>query len=322
MVKPVLGRGLSALLGGPPPPAKLVTATLVAPAPAPNPPATTVAPTPAPAASADSRERIVQAPLTRIHPCPLQPRKEFPPESLKELADSIREQGILQPLLVRERGEGYQLIAGERRWRAAQLAGLQTVPILIRQADDQAVLEMMLIENLQRADLNPIEEALGYAELISQFQLTQEVAAAKVGKHRVVVANALRLLKLPQDIQAWLKEGRLSVGHAKVILGLATPEEQMLAAEKVLKDSLNVRQLEEMVALWQAGALVAGEGIKTAGPATARDVHLVDLENRLQQRFGTKVTLRYRRGKGVVEIRFFSDAELERILDIAGLKMD
>ena len=260
-------------------------------------------------------------PLNRIHPCPLQPRKEFPEESLKELAASIKEQGIIQPLVVRQRGDGFQLIAGERRWRAAQLLNLQTVPVIVRQVDDRTALEMMLIENLQRESLNPIEEALGFNELISQFQLTQEAAAAKVGKSRAAVANAIRLLKLPEQVQAWIRQGLLSAGHAKVILGLLNPEEQTLAAEKTLRDGLSVRQLEEMVALWQNRPPTPQTAGPKASPPT-RDVHITDLESRLRERFGTKVTLRYRRGKGKVEIRFTSDDELQRILEITGIKLD
>jgi ParB family chromosome partitioning protein len=172
------------------------------------------------AAHAEPRAGVQQVALTRIVPCPFQPRKDFAAESLRELADSIKEQGIVQPLIVRERNGHLELIAGERRWRAAQLLGLTEVPVLLREADDRAVLELALIENLQRENLNPIEEAQGYAQLIAQFELTQELVATKVGKSRAVVANALRLLKLAPEIQAYLRDGRLSVGHAKVILGL------------------------------------------------------------------------------------------------------
>jgi ParB family chromosome partitioning protein len=150
----------------------------------------------------------------------------------------------VQPLIVRLQDDHFELIAGERRWRAARMLGLAEVPVIVRQADDRAALELALIENLQRENLNPIEEAGGYAQLIGQFDLTQEQAAAKVGKSRVVIANALRLLKLAPELQAFLREGRLSVGHAKVILGLPSPEEQRLAADRVLKKSLNVRQTE------------------------------------------------------------------------------
>src|SRR2546430_2255690 len=215
MAKPALGRGLGALLGGNP----------VAKPPGPA-PASTI--TPDAALSSDTRERVQRVPLSRIHPCPFQPRKDFSPEALRELADSIKEQGIVQPLIVRERNDHLELIAGERRWRAAQQLGLAEVPVIVRQADDRAVLELALIENLQRENLNPIEEAHGYAQLIEQFQLTQEEASARVGRSRVVVANALRLLKLDLEIQGFVRDGRISVGHAKVILGLSRAEEQKL----------------------------------------------------------------------------------------------
>ena len=190
----------------------------------------------------DNRERVQRVPLDRIRPCPLQPRKDFSDEALRELADSIREQGIVQPLIVRERGGFFELIAGERRWRAAQLLNLPEVPVITREADDRAVLELALIENLQRENLNAVEEAHGYAQLAEQFQLTQEDIAAKVGKSRAAVANSLRLLKLPAIVQKYLREGRLSVGHAKVILGLTDEKQQQLAAERVIKEGLNVRQ--------------------------------------------------------------------------------
>ena len=206
MAKPALGRGLGALLGG---------------SPVAKPPVPTALPTALSGAlSPDDRlERVQKVPLDHIVPCPFQPRKDFAPDTLRELADSIKEQGIVQPLIVRERNGHLELIAGERRWRAAQLVGLTEVPVILRPADDLAVLELALIENLQRENLNPIEEAQGYAQLIDRFHLTQEDVATKVGKSRAVVTNALRLLKLSTETQACLRDGRLSVGHAKVILG-------------------------------------------------------------------------------------------------------
>ena len=266
---------------------------------------------------APGREGVRLVRLDRIVPCPFQPRKSFAPETLKELADSIKEQGIVQPLVVRERNGHFELIAGERRWRAAQLIGLGEVPILVREADDRAVLELALIENLQRENLNPIEEAQGYAQLIDQFQLTQEDVAAKVGKSRAVVANALRLLKLSAEIQSFLREGKLSVGHAKVILGLGSEPQQKLAAQRILRDGLNVRQTEALVAHLQARETAP------AVPLTkAPDTHVSSLENRLRERLGTKVHLRYAQGKGALEIAFFSDAELERILQLLGIHPD
>ncbi len=256
--------------------------------------------------------------LDKIVACPFQPRKDFPAESLRELADSIKEQGIVQPLIVRERNGHLELIAGERRWRAAQLAGLAHVPVLVRQADDRAVLELALIENLQRENLNPMEEAQGYAQLIEHFHMTQEEVAAQVGKSRAVVANSLRLLKLPAELQGYIRDGRLSVGHAKVILGLAAEKHQKLAAERIIRDGLNVRQTEALVAHLQARE--DASNVKTPPlPAPIRDAHLASLEDRLRERLGTKVQLRYAQGKGALEIAFFSDAELERILQLLGV---
>jgi ParB family chromosome partitioning protein len=236
MAKPALGRGLGALLGGPPLLDK------------PSPPAISL---PSPATTAEAREGVRRVPLDRIRACPLQPRKDFSPEALRELADSIREQGIVQPLIVRERGTHLELIAGERRWRAAQLLGVSEVPVLVREADDRAVLELALIENLQRENLNPLEEAHGYTQLIEQFQLKQEEVAAKVGKSRAAVANALRLLRLPLTLQNYVRDGRLSVGHAKVILALPSDHQQQQAAGRILKEGLNVRQTEQLVARLQ-----------------------------------------------------------------------
>jgi ParB family chromosome partitioning protein len=257
--------------------------------------------------------------LSQIQPCPFQPRKDFGPEALKELADSIKEQGIVQPLVVRDKNGHLELIAGERRWRAAQLAGLAEVPVIVREADDRAVLELALIENLQRENLNAIEEAQGYAQLLEQFHLTQEQVAVKVGKSRTAVANALRLLKLAPALQAYVREGRLSVGHAKVILSLIGEKEQRIAADKILNEGLNVRQTEELVAKLQARQ---SSGPVKSGPAAtaSRDTHVADLENRLRERLGTKVLLRYVEGKGAVEISFFSDGEFERILQILGVE--
>ena len=301
MAKPVLGRGLGALLGG-------NFSAGKSPVPSPLP---TVAP--------DARDLVQRVPIKQVRPCPFQPRKDFPEESLQELAASIKEQGIVQPLIVRKNGGGFELIAGERRWRAAQIAGLTEIPIIVREADDRAVLELALIENLQRENLNPIEEAQGYSQLIEQFQLKQEEAATKVGKSRTVVANALRLLKLAPELQNMIRDGRLSVGHAKVILGLATGAEQKLAADCVLKNALNVRQTEELVAQIQNGKTAANKS-STAPPV--RDAHIGDLENKLRERFGTKVQLRYRQGKGSLDIRFFSDDDLERVLKIVGVSVD
>jgi ParB family chromosome partitioning protein len=237
------------------------------------------------------------------------------------MADSIQTQGIVQPLIVRERNGHLELIAGERRWRAAQMLGLADVPVILRQADDRAVLELALIENLQRENLNPIEEAQGYAQLVEQFQLTQEEVATKVGKSRAAVANALRLLKLPLELHAYIREGKLSVGHAKVILGLAGEQLQKLAAERILRGNLNVRQTETLVAHLQAREDSLLTKPNPAAPHV-RDTHVASVEDQLRERLGTKVRLRYAQGKGALEITFFSDAELERILHILGITQD
>jgi ParB family chromosome partitioning protein len=308
MSKPALGRGLGALLGNVP-----------GKAPAPVPPAVA---TPADSTPVDVHERVLRIPLDRIKPSPLQPRKDFPPEALQELAASIKEQGIVQPLIVRDLETHYELIAGERRWRAAQLLHLAEVPVIVREADDRSVLELALIENLQRENLNPMEEALGYAQLIEQFQLRQEDVAVKVGKSRVAVANALRLLKLHPELQAYVRDARLSVGHAKVILSLNPGDQQKLAAERVLRDGLTVRQAEELVGQLQAppGAPAPRSGNGTG--IANRDANVVSLEGKLRERLGTKVQLRYRQGKGAIEIKFFNEEDLQRILDIVGVKVD
>lgn len=313
MSKPALGRGLGALLGGSP----VLAPTSPAPAPA-APPSLAPASLPAP----DTRERVQRVPLDRIRPCPLQPRKDFSADSLRELADSIREQGIVQPLVVRDRQGYFELIAGERRWRAAQLLNLPEVPVIVRQADDRAVLELSLIENLQRENLNPLEEAHGYSELAEQFQLTQEEIAAKVGKGRVVVANALRLLKLPASIQNFIREGRLSVGHAKAILGLANERDQKAIAERVVKQGLNVRQTEGLVGKLQKRGTRRTPPPPESIATLAGDPHIADLEAKLREVFATKVQVHYEQGKGSVEISFFSEEELERILQILGVTSD
>jgi len=311
MAKPALGRGLGVLLGG-------ATATPLPPAPSAVAATIATVTTPVPA---DPRDRVQRVPLDKVRPCPFQPRKEFTAEALQELADSIKAQGIIQPLVVRARGDGFELIAGERRWRAAQLIGLKELPVIVREADDRAVLELALIENLQRENLNPLEEAQGYGELVEKFLLRQEDVATKVGKSRAQVANSLRLLKLPIEVQSFLRDGRLSVGHAKVILGLTGGAEQRLAAERVLKHDLNVRQTEELVAnlAKQAGAATPG---KPTAAAPLRDANVAALETKLRERLGTKVQVRYKAGKGALDIRFFSDSDLDRILQILGVRID
>ncbi len=312
MSKPALGRGLGALLGGggrtsAPPPAALAPV---------SPP-----PQPTPATPAPTGNGVRKVSLDRVVPSPLQPRRDFTEESLRELADSIREQGIIQPLVVRAVGERLELIAGERRWRASRLAGLTEVPVIERPATDREVLELALIENLQRENLNPLEEASGYAQLQTQFELTQEQVAQKVGRSRAAVANALRLLKLAPPLLDSLRTGQLSVGHAKVLLGLTDHALQIAAAEQVRQRGLNVRQTEELVTQLLAPKPVAATAASIHPPNT-RDPHVVDVENRLRERLATKVGLRYRAGRGAIEIRFGSDDELNRVLEVLGIQID
>lgn len=306
MAKPGLGRGLGALLSGGAVPAS--SAPVAPPAP--------------PVVELPVQGRVQQVTLKQIRPSPLQPRKDFPAEALQELADSIREQGIVQPLIVRAVDGHFELIAGERRWRAAQLAGLDRVPVLERTATDAEVLELALIENLQRENLNPVEEALGYQELAHRFSLTQEEIARKVGRSRAAVANALRLLKLPAVVQTAVREGRLSVGHAKVLLGLPDSAAQTAAAERVLHSNLSVRETEELIAQLQKTSAAPTNSARPVQPPASRDPHVTDLESRLRERLGTRIALRYRAGRGALEIRFTSDDELNRVLELLGVQPD
>ncbi len=281
-------------------------------------------PAPAVVTAVETRDRVQRVPLHRIRPSALQPRKEFSPESLQELADSIREQGIVQPLIVRERDGFFELIAGERRWRAAQMLKLPEVPVIAREADDRTVLELALIENLQRENLNAIEEALGYSQLAEQFHLTQEEIAVKVGKSRTAVANATRLLKLPSVIQSYVRDARLSVGHAKVILSLPDEKSQRDAAERAIKDGLNVRQTEGLVAKIQSRPPRPNsteQAAVTAAPPSG-DPHIMRIEEKLRNELGTKVQVRYQQGKGAIEISFYSDEGLEGILQNLGISID
>src|SRR5438132_11579925 len=232
-------------------------------------------------ADAESGERVHQLNLVSIVPSALQPRKDFAREALQELIDSIRQHGIIQPLIVRQAGARFELIAGERRWRAAQEVGLTQVPVIIRRASDLEVLEIDLIENLQRADLNPIEEAQGYARLASEFSMRQEDIALKVSRSRAAVANSMRLLDLHPQIQVWLTQDLLSVGHAKVLLALKIPEEQLFVAETILRRNATVRGTERLVAR-QLGIGRVRRKHRAIGSRVSLAA-IEDLQNRLQQ---------------------------------------
>src|SRR5712692_8130023 len=276
----------------------------------------------------DPREKIYQISLASIVPSALQPRKDFAREALQELIDSIRQHGIIQPLIVRlaaasvaaatgQAGSRYELITGERRWRAAQEVGLTQVPVIIRSASDLEVLELSLIENLQRADLNPIEEAQGYARLASEFGLRQGDIASKVGRSRAAVANSMRLLDLHPQIQIWLTQNLLSVGHAKVLLALKAPEEQLLAAETVLRRNATVRATERLVAR-QLGIGRLRRKTRIA-ELTVTSAAIEDLQNRLQQHLGTHVALHHGEKRGRIEIEYYGHDDLQRIIGALGL---
>ena len=273
-------------------------------------------------------ERVHQINLATVVPSALQPRKDFAREALQELVDSIRQHGIIQPLIVRElaaaspsgsgAGARFELIAGERRWRAAQEIGLTQVPVIIRSANDLEVLELSLIENLQRADLNPIEEAQGYARLANEFGMRQEDIALKVGRSRAAVANALRLLDLHPQLQVWLAQDLLSVGHAKVLLALKRPEEQLLTAETVLRRNATVRGTERLVArLLGIGRRRKPRRAGTEASSTPTTVE--DLQNRLQEHLATHVTIHHGGKRGRIEIEYYGDDDLQRIVTVLGL---
>lgn len=271
-----------------------------------------------PGVDADSREKIHEVSLASVVPSPLQPRKDFARDALQELIDSIKQHGIIQPLLVRQIGARLELIAGERRWRAAQELGLAQVPVIIRSASDLEVLEISLIENLQRADLNPIEEAQGYARLAGEFRMRQEDIAQKVGRSRAAVANAMRLLDLHPQVQIWLTQNLLSVGHAKVLLALKAPEEQLLAAETVLRRSATVRATERLVAR-QLGIGKTRRKQRATGPASS-SVAIEDLQNRLQQHLGTHVKIHHGEKRGRIEIEYYGSDDLQRVVTALGLE--
>jgi len=305
MQKKALGRGLDALIGG-----GIATAPVAAQS---SPVLNPAIPAPVLAAAPTGLQQVG---INLIERNRFQPRAEFDPEHLQELAASIRQRGVMQPLLVRSRDGGkFELIAGERRWRAAKEAGLTTVPVIVRQATDEESLEIALIENLQREDLNPIEEARAYDQLATVFKLTQEKIAEKVGRSRAAVANALRLLALPAEVLAWIGTGQLSVGHAKVILGLSIAEEQRLVAERVLKRGLTVRDTEQLVE--QLKKTVTPGTRNVAGAVKTADI--LAIEERLQQRLGTAVSVRHGKQKGRIEIVYYGNDDLARLLEIFGI---
>lgn len=266
-------------------------------------------------------EEVREIELSRIVPSPLQPRKQFNDEQIRELSESIREHGIIQPLILREVDQQFELVAGERRWRAATLLKLDKVPAIIREVSDRDVLELALIENLQREDLNVIEEAEAYRRLATEFGLRQEDIARHVGKSRAAVANAMRLLDLADQVQSWLVQGRLSAGHAKVLLGLKDPAEQAAMAEEVIRSSWTVRETEKRL----AQRLQRGPS-RTSSPngttPRAVDPAVQHLENRLREYLATRVSLNHSDKKGRLEIEYYGLDDLHRVLEVIGFKTE
>ena len=273
----------------------------------------------APSEGGDAVEYI---PITSIVASPLNPRKEFTPEEIQELGDSIREHGIIQPLIVRKVNGKYELIAGERRWRASQSINLTTVPAITREASDRDVIELALIENLQRQDLNPVEEASGYLRLSKEFSLTQEQIAKRVGKSRASVANAMRLLDLEDEVKAFLTKGQISVGHAKVILGVRDKQHQETIADQVIRHRLTVRQTEKAVLQINNPNALAASGKESPALDPAKSMELMRIQNALRDHFSTYAKVSSSEKKGKIELEYYDNDDLQRILDKMGVNLD
>lgn len=260
-----------------------------------------------------SRETLIK--ISRIEPNEGQPRKSFDEETLKELADSMKEYGILQPLLVKRKGGNFQIIAGERRWRAAKMAGLKEVPVIVREYNKQQSVEIALIENVQRADLNPIEEALAYQQLMQEFGLKQEEIALRVSKNRATITNSIRLLKLAEPVQQLLISGEISSGHARALLGLEDKEQQIALASQIIEKGLNVRQVEKLVKMMTKPQ--KDEKEKEEGEEKDLSFIFHDLEEKMKGIMGTKVMIHQKdKNKGRIEIEYYSPSELERIVEL------
>ncbi len=303
-----LGRGLGAL----------ITSGGTAPKPAtPAMPAPAAAPAAAPAPANDGLPGYREIAVQSVQPNPYQPRKEFTPEALAELVESIRAEGLLQPIVVRPVGDHFQLIAGERRWRAFQQLKLKTIPARIMTSSDASSASLAMIENLQRADLNPLEEAHGYASLIRDFDLTQDAAAQRVGKGRATVANSLRLLNLDGELQGYVGKGMLSVGHAKVLLGVEDSAERMVLARRALEQGLSVRALEELTR-HKTGGGAPGKTRKMPGATAAA---LSDIEKRLTSHLGARTTLKHSPKRGRIIIEYQGNEDLSRVLEKMGITL-
>jgi ParB family chromosome partitioning protein len=307
MPKPALGKGLGALINQQNIPQKV------------NPIASKQEQKPVHPTSDDepSGDRVQIVPLDQIHPSPLQPRKSFTDEQLNELMESIREHGIIQPLIVRSSSSGYELIAGERRWRASSRLQLNAVPVIIRQASDQDVLEMALIENLQRENLNPLEEAAGYARLRAEFKMKQDEIARRVGKSRAAVANSMRLLELDEQVREALGFSKISVGHAKVLLGVKNKESQRKLAQDIVKKSWTVRQTEKAVQAVNKATLhpTTSPTRKVSSPTFEK------VSQFLSSQMSTPVQINAQGAKGSIEISYQNQQDLLRILELLGVDL-
>jgi ParB family chromosome partitioning protein len=311
-----LGRGLGGLIsGGKPAVAKPATAAKEPTASA----RTNTVPAGAPteAKPAPGNEKLLEVLLQDIDPNPYQPRKEFDQEKLEELASSIRAEGLLTPILVRKVGNRYQIISGERRLRACKLIGLKRIPVLISDSSDSSSAVIALIENLQRDDLNPVEEARGYARLMKEFQMTQDTVAGRVGKARASVANSLRLLQLDGEILGYLERNLLSVGHAKVLLGVADPARRLLLARRTIEEGWSVREAEKRIK-------TVKETTESTGEKRQVDLRenqaIEDLQRKLTSHLGTRVAFRHSPKKGKIVIEYFGNEDLQRILDVIGMR--
>ncbi|MEH7436077.1 ParB/RepB/Spo0J family partition protein [Neobacillus drentensis] len=256
-------------------------------------------------------EAVQEIKLKELRPNPYQPRKTFHQEAIDELRDSIIEHGILQPLVVRKSIRGYEIVVGERRFRAAREAKLETVPAVVRELSEQQMMELAVLENLQREDLNPIEEGQAYQTLMEKLKLTQEEVAKRLGKSRPHIANHIRLLSLPQKIQELISAEKITMGHGRALLGLRQKAKLPAVVEKVIQEGLNVRQLEKLIQ--QLNDNVSRE---TKKPEKKKDVFLQEREHVLRERFGTTVNIKQNKNKGKIEIEFFSQEDLERILEM------
>lgn len=255
-----------------------------------------------------SDDAVFEIDINDVEPNSEQPRKKFDEEKMQQLTDSIKEHGIVQPVIVKKEGNFYKLIAGERRWRAARMAGLKSIPAIVREYTDREVMEISLIENIQREDLNPIEEAIAYKRLMDEFGMTQEEISIKIGKSRSAVANILRLINLDDRVKNYVIDGLMSEGHARAIIVLPGNDMQYEVAKKIIDENLNVRQTEKLVK-----SVISGKKKKLLKKS---EPYITDIQERLKNILGTKVNISYGRKKGKIEIEYYSYEDLERIMDL------